>query len=88
MTGRDRIVLMGVVVLVVAAAGWMLVVSPERKEAKSLEAQVERRQERSCDAPQAKLANARGAQAQYSSAYALGRAPRQSRARRARKCPR
>jgi hypothetical protein len=69
MKGRDRKVLMGIIVLVVAAAGWMLLVSPERKEAKSLEAQVETAKSELSTA-QSQLADARGAQAQYSASYA------------------
>ena len=40
MTGRDRTVVIVVAVLVLLAGGWMLIVSPKRKEAKSVEAKV------------------------------------------------
>lgn len=69
MTGRDRYVLTGVVVLVVLAAAWLLVVSPERKQAASLNAQVASAQTELSSA-EGKLANARTAETQYSSAYA------------------
>jgi hypothetical protein len=69
MTGRDRIVLMVVLVLVVAAGGWMLVVSPKRKEVKTYEEQVTTAQTQLATA-QSTLANAKAAQAQYSAAYA------------------
>jgi hypothetical protein len=69
MTTRDRIVLMAVIVLAVIGAGWVLVVSPERKEAKKLGAQVTEAQTQLSQA-EGQLANARQAQAQYASAYA------------------
>jgi Tfp pilus assembly protein PilO len=69
MTGRDRIVAMVVAVLVVVAAGWMLVVSPKRKEAKDLEAKVNAAQTELSTA-ESQLADARAAQSQYASAYA------------------
>lgn len=69
MTGRDRIVLIGVIVLAVLGAAWMLVVSPERQQANQLDTQVTaaRAQLSSADG---ELASARTAQAQYSAAYA------------------
>ena len=33
MTGRDRMVIMAIAVLAILAGGWLLAVSPERKEA-------------------------------------------------------
>jgi Tfp pilus assembly protein PilX len=69
MTGRDRIVLMVIVVLAVVGAGWMLVVSPERKEANSLEGQVVAAQSQLSTA-EGQLNDARAAQSQYASAYA------------------
>ena len=68
MTGRDRIVLIVVVVLAVLAGGWMLVVSPKRKEAKTVEAKVASAQSELSSA-ESSLADARAAQAQYSTAY-------------------
>lgn len=77
MSGRDRIVLMAIGVLVVIAGGWMLVVSPERKKAKELDAQVSTAQSQLATA-QSQLSDARSAQAKYAGAYssvvALGKA--------------
>jgi Tfp pilus assembly protein PilO len=69
MTGRDRIVLIGVVVAVVLAAAWMLVVSPERKQASQLSAEVATDQTQLVSA-EGKVASARAAQSQYAAAYA------------------
>jgi Tfp pilus assembly protein PilO len=69
MTGRDRIVMMVVVVLIVAVGGWMVVVSPKRKEVKTYEGQLNTAQTQLATA-QGELANAKAAQAQYTSAYA------------------
>jgi Tfp pilus assembly protein PilO len=68
MTGRDRIVLMVVVVLAVLAAGWMLVVSPERNKASKLDAQVTSAKAQLSSA-EGELSSARSAQEQYASAY-------------------
>ncbi len=69
MTGRDRTVLIGVVVVVVLAAAWMLVVSPERKQASQLSSQVAADQTQLASA-EGKVASARAAQSQYAAAYA------------------
>jgi hypothetical protein len=69
MTGRDRIVIIGVVVLVVLGAAWIMVVSPERERASKLNAQVAANQALLSSA-EAKLASARTAQSQYAAAYA------------------
>lgn len=69
MTGRDRIVLIAIVVLGIVAAGWMLVVSPKRKEANSLQTQVAAARSQLSTA-EGQLADARAAESQYSSAYA------------------
>jgi Tfp pilus assembly protein PilO len=69
MTGRDRIVLIGVIVLVVLAAAWLEVVSPERQKAGKLNAQVAAAQSQLASA-EGTLANARAAQSQYATAYA------------------
>jgi Tfp pilus assembly protein PilO len=69
MTGRDRIVLIGVVVLAVLAAAWIVVVSPEREQASKLSAQVTAAQA-SLSTAEGKLASARTAQSQYATAYA------------------
>jgi Tfp pilus assembly protein PilO len=69
MTGRDRMVLVAVVVLAVLGASWVLVVSPERKQASKLSAQVSEAQNQLSSA-EGQLANARQAQSQYDAAYA------------------
>lgn len=69
MTGRDRIVVIGVVMLVVLGAAWMLVVSPEREKASKLSAEVSAAQA-TLSSAEGKLASARTAQSQYAAAYA------------------
>lgn len=69
MTGRDRIVVMAIAVLAVLGAGWLLVVSPERKHAASLQSEVNTASSQ-LTAAEGQLANARAAQARYSAAYA------------------
>jgi hypothetical protein len=69
MKGRDRMVLIGVIVLVVLGGAWMLVVSPKRKEAGKLDKQVSEAQTQLSGA-EGQLASARAAQAQYAKAYA------------------
>jgi hypothetical protein len=68
MTGRDRIVLMVVVVLAVLGAGWVLVVSPERQKASKITTEVTAAKEHLSTA-EGELSDARAAQAQYASAY-------------------
>ena len=69
MTRRDRMVLIVVVLVAVLGAAWMLVVSPERKQATQLEAQVTAAQTQLASA-EGKVANAHAAQSQYAAAYA------------------
>ena len=69
MTGRDRIVVIGIAVLVVLGAAWLLVVSPERKQAAALSAQVSAASAQ-LQTADSQLANARSAQTQYAAAYA------------------
>jgi Tfp pilus assembly protein PilO len=69
MTGRDRIVAIAIGMLAVLAAAWMLVVSPERKQAGELDTQASAAQAQLTSA-EGQLTNARSAQAQYASAYA------------------
>jgi hypothetical protein len=69
MTTRDRLVLMGIVTLAVLAAGWLLVVSPERQKASKINAQVSAANTLLEEA-RTQVTNARSAQSQYSSAYA------------------
>lgn len=68
MTTRDRLVLMVVVALAVLGAGWMMVVSPERKEASQLSSQIESARS-TLSSAQGELANAKQAEARYASAY-------------------
>lgn len=69
MTGRDRTVAIVVAVLVLLAGGWMLIVSPKRKEAKAVESKVSSAQSEVATA-EGKLADARSAQSQYATSYA------------------
>ncbi len=69
MTGRDRIVIMTIVVAVALAAVWLEVVSPERKQVGELNSQVASAQSQ-LTAAEGKVANAKNAQAQYATAYA------------------
>ncbi|MHB8532829.1 MAG: type II secretion system protein GspM [Solirubrobacteraceae bacterium] len=68
MTGRDRTVLIVVVVLAVLGAGWVLIVSPQRKQAESVDAKVSAAQSQLSSA-QSQLAAARSAKTQYPAAY-------------------
>ncbi len=67
MTGRDRIVAIGIAVVVILGAAWLIVVSPERKKAAALSAQVNAASAQLATA-QGQVANARSAQTQYSTA--------------------
>ncbi|HEX4465718.1 MAG TPA: type 4a pilus biogenesis protein PilO [Solirubrobacteraceae bacterium] len=69
MSTRDRIVLIVIVVLGVLVGGWMLVVSPKRKEATKLGAEVSEAQTKLSGA-ESQLATARSAESQYTDAYA------------------
>jgi Tfp pilus assembly protein PilO len=69
MTGRDRIVIMVIVVAVLLGGVWMEVVSPERKQVSQLEGQVATAQTQLSSA-EGQVANAKSAQSQYSAAYA------------------
>jgi hypothetical protein len=68
MTGRDRMVLMAVIVVAILGAAWLLVVSPERNQASSLGAQVTSAQAALASA-EGELSKARAAQSQYAAAY-------------------
>jgi hypothetical protein len=68
MRGRDRTVAMVLVVLAIVGAGWIMVVSPKRKEASKLGSEVATAQAQLTSA-QSTLANARQAETQYASAY-------------------
>ncbi len=69
MKGRDRIVLLALVVLAVIASGWIIVVSPEREQASKLGAQVTAAKAQLAGA-EGQLASARAAKSQYAAAYA------------------
>ncbi len=69
MTGRDRIVMTLVLAIAILGAAWVLVVSPERKQASALNKQVEAAQTQLASA-EGKLSSAHAAQSQYASAYA------------------
>jgi type II secretion system (T2SS) protein M len=69
MSGRDRMIAMVVPALVVLAAAWLLVVSPERKKAAGLQTQVSAASAQLA-AAEGQAANARSAQAKYTAAYA------------------
>ncbi len=69
MTGRDRTVLIVVVVAAILGAAWVLVVSPERTKAGQLNTQVAEAQAELASA-EGKVSSARAAQSQYASAYA------------------
>ena len=69
MSGRDRTVMIVAVVVVVLGLAWFALVSPERKKASKLDAQITSAQAQLASA-EGKLQNARGAQARYSAAYA------------------
>jgi len=69
MTGRDRIVLLVVVVFVILGAVYLKVVSPERKQAARLAGEVSSANS-TLSSTEAQLASARNAQTTYASAYA------------------
>jgi Tfp pilus assembly protein PilO len=69
MTGRDRMVLIGVIVLAVLAGAWLLVVSPKRQQAGKLDTQVSEARAQLSTA-EGQLSSARSAQVQYAAAYA------------------
>jgi hypothetical protein len=69
MTGRDRIVLIGLSTLAVLAAVWLLAVSPEREQAAKLSAQVSAASAQLA-AAEGQVASARGAKLRYAAAYA------------------
>ncbi len=68
MTTRDRLVLIGVVVLVALAGGWLLVVSPERKQAIQTETQVQTARQQ-LESAKTEAAGAREAEQRYTAAY-------------------
>lgn len=69
MTGRDRIVLIVVIMLAALGGTWMLLVAPERQKASELDTQVTAARTQLSTAEGA-LSTARTAQSQYATAYA------------------
>jgi hypothetical protein len=69
MTTRDRLGLIGISTLAVLGVVWLLLVSPERKKASELSAQISQANAQ-LSAAEGEVANARAAQARYSAAYA------------------
>jgi hypothetical protein len=69
MTGRDRIVVIGIVALLVLGGAWLLVVSPERKQAAELNTQVGTGSAQLATA-NSEVASASSAQTQYAAVYA------------------
>jgi hypothetical protein len=69
MTSRDRIVLSVVAALVILGAAWFMLVAPEREKASKLDARITAASTQLSTA-EGELANARGAEARYSTAYA------------------
>ncbi|MHB1538375.1 MAG: hypothetical protein ACYCUM_04710 [Solirubrobacteraceae bacterium] len=68
MTGRDRIVLVVLAAIAVIALAWIEVVSPERKRASTIEAQVSSA-EVALSSARTKLAGAQEAEKRFSAAY-------------------
>lgn len=69
MTTRDRLALLGICGLAVLAVVWLLLVSPERKEASTLNGQVSAA-ETALQTAESEAGEARAARARYSAAYA------------------
>jgi type II secretion system (T2SS) protein M len=69
MSARDRLVLMGIGLLAVLGAAWILAVSPARKQAAKVSGEVASTRSQLASVL-AELAEARSAQARYHSAYA------------------
>lgn len=69
MTARDRLMLMGIVLIAVIGGGWMLKVSPARKQAAKVAEEVTSARTALAKA-QAEVAEARSARSRYRSAYA------------------
>jgi hypothetical protein len=69
MTGRDRIVIVGLTALALLAATWLLAVSPKREQAAKLATEVTAAQAQLATA-ESQVSSAAAAQAQYRTAYA------------------
>ena len=75
MTTRDRLMLIGMVALAIIAAGYLMVVSPERQKASKLSGEVQkaRQQLKSAETQAAEATTARSRYAaSYSSLVSLG----------------
>jgi hypothetical protein len=68
MTTRDRTVLIAVLLIAALGGAWMLVVSPEREKASSLDTQVAAAKAQ-LSAAEGELSNARAAETKYTTAY-------------------
>lgn len=68
MTTRDRLMLMGIVMLAVLLGAWFTTVAPEREQAAKVTAEVEAARKQLASA-ESQANSAKSAQAQYSSAY-------------------
>lgn len=69
MTTRDRLALVGISTLAVLGLVWLMLVSPERKEASKLSSQITQAKEQLATAEN-EAATAHSAQARYAAAYA------------------
>jgi hypothetical protein len=69
MTGRDRLVLIGMIALALLGAGWIEAVSPQRRHAAKLQQEVASAAAELATA-ESELSNAKAAQARYSAEYA------------------
>src|ERR1700722_8063237 len=69
MTTRDRLALIGISTLAVLGLVWLMLVSPERKEASSLSSQITQAHEQLAKA-ETEATTARAAQSRYAAAYA------------------
>jgi Tfp pilus assembly protein PilO len=69
MTTRDRLALIGISTLAVLGLVWLTLVSPERKEASSLNSQITQAHEQLAKA-ETEATTARAAQSRYAAAYA------------------
>jgi hypothetical protein len=69
MTARDRLMLIGIVAVALLLGVWFTTVAPERERASKVTAEVQAARRKLASA-ESQAADARGAQAQYASAYA------------------
>jgi Type II secretion system (T2SS), protein M len=69
MTTRDRLALIGISTLAVLGLVWLMLVSPERKEASNLSSQITQAHEQLAKA-ESEATTARSAQTRYAAAYA------------------